>query len=716
MISLDRHLSVRTKLLIFLCVVSLAPLLLSSHVINRLGGSSFRQLLDLQVRDGLDQVERSFSIFEERLQSEVSGVAHWDDLSNYFRTGDPDWIRANLENWVPQNYNLDYFALCSPQGEVLHRWSATGESYEGLSDPLFDQSNEKQSGWLSTPKDLFLLAKNDILDGERQLGTLVFGRRLTHRFLLDVKTDNDSNLLIYYGGRLLATTDTVTSLPMVDPSTIFAEMVSRNGHYSFEVPDQNRIVGFRNLKNLAGTEIATLGVSANQSPAMFIQEAVQDILYNFGIPLLVLVLLAALILGLWIEKPIRALSQTMEAIRRTGNLSRRAPTVGGGEISTMSNTFNQMLEQLKKQHEELMTFQTMILTMKEGVLIEDANHKIIYMNPRMEEMLGISGDEGYQESELELDRMITTKGQRITDDRGFFTDEVEWIKPNGRRIQAIKTTGRIEEEEKSNYQILSTFVDVTERNELEIELIEASRMAFLGLFSQGVLHNISNPINSILGFSSLLCKKNENAEIPQRIHTEAMRITEQVSVLGRRWHRTGTRKEELLNLNEIIRDELKFLEADLFYKHNVEKQFKLNPNLPGIYGSYGDFSHALINIIINSLEALQDSPIHKITITTDYTDKEIRLEIEDSGVGIPEEIQKKIFLPFFSTKRRDSKDGILTGAGLGLAITRKVLEPYNVSFEIHSNVGEGTLMVLHIPLKNTRTIKAEVEHNARVQI
>jgi len=77
---------------------------------------------------------------------------------------------------------------------------------------------------------------------------------------------------------------------------------------------------------------------------------------------------------------------------------------------------------------------------------------------------------------------------------------------------------------------------------------------------------------------------------------------------------------------------------------------------------------------------------------------------------------KKIFLPFFSTKRRDSKDGILTGAGLGLAITRKVLEPYNVSFEIHSNVGEGTLMVLHIPLKNTRTIKAEVEHNARVQI
>jgi signal transduction histidine kinase len=144
----------------------------------------------------------------------------------------------------------------------------------------------------------------------------------------------------------------------------------------------------------------------------------------------------------------------------------------------------------------------------------------------------------------------------------------------------------------------------------------------------------------------------------------------------------------------------------LFYKHNIEKSFELDPNLRAIPGSYGDFSHALLNIIINSIDALLDSPVRKLTIRSKYTEREIRLEVEDTGVGIALEDINKIFLPFFSTKNRHRKDGIPSGAGLGLAIARKVLEPYNVRFEVHSQMGSGTLMILHIPVEPAD----EVEH------
>lgn len=691
--------TVRAKLFVFLCAVSLIPLLMASRVLISLGGRSTRTLAELQAREGVEEALSSLRLAQNHLWEGAKTVAAWADLSTFIKQPNSEWAAGQLASWVPQSYKLDYLAICDSIGKLLYEWHSSSAAQAPILDSLFSLPDSAQSGWISTQKDLYLAARGEVFDQGDKIGLLVFARRLTHNFLLDAKTGRGQEMAVYYGDRLLATTDTSATSPFIDPQEIFPNLVLRNEAYLYHSAKGNRCIGIQSLRNMRGAEIAALGWTSSRTPSNFVQESIDKILLFFGVPLLLLILLAALALGLWIERPIRSLSFVMERIIHTGDLSQRAPVGGGGEIALMSGTFNQMLEQLSKQRDELLAFRTMILTMREGVLIEDSQRRAIYMNPRMEELLGIRIETaaGSWQPLVVSDR-ITSKRLISKDERGFATEEVVWQRPDGRRIQALKTTGALEDTQGKATGVLSTFVDVTERNELELELIQASRMAFLGVYSQGIIHNLNGPLNTVLGFSTLLCHSQPEAEIPQRINKDAQRMADLIARLAHRWQRTGGSQREALDLNEIIADEIRFLEADLFFKHNVEKLLELDAELPRIFGVYGDFSHAILNVLINSIEALSESPIHKIAVRTRRCDGEIQVEVEDTGVGISAEDLDRIFLPFFSTKNRERKEGIPSGAGLGLSIARKILEPYGVQFEVRSEARRGTTMILHIPI------------------
>jgi PAS domain S-box-containing protein len=705
----------RIKLIIFLCAVSLIPLLAITRALVVLGGRNARTLQEMQVSEGLEQASIELQSAQIRLAEGARAVAGWTDLTDFLQNPASHWPQANMEGWVPQSYKLDYLALCDHRDRCLYEWQSAPVIERDLLDTLRSVPDSVQYGLFTTSRDLYLLARSDVASSQGKAGTLIFGRRLSHALLMEIKAGRIPDLMVYYGGRIIATTDTSRAFFQMDPMIIFPRLEPRSDDYLYYAREQDRLIGFRPLKNTRGLEVAALGWTSSRTPAGLVKESINQLLTFFGLPLLGLVLLAAFVLGLWIERPIRILSKTMEGISRTGDLTRRASVGGGGEIASMSRTFNQMLEQLSRQREELLTFRTMILAMKEGVLIEDAARQVIYMNPRMEELLGVRYEPHHEgEEPMTLAERITFKRQILEDERGFATEEVEWRRPDGVRVQALKTSGRLEDPSGKLTGILSTFVDVTERNELELELIQASRMAFLGVYSQGIIHNLNGPLNTIMGFSSLLSRHQPDSEIPGRIHADAQRMADLITSLGRRWRRTGESRLEHLNLNEIIQEELSFLEADLFFKHNVDKALELDPKLPTVWGVYGDFSHALLNILVNAIEAMTESLIHKLTVRTGVSGEVIRVEIEDSGVGISSDDLDRIFLPFFSTKSRDCKDGIPSGAGLGLPIARKVMEPYGVRFEVRSDVRRGTTMILHIPLNPNQLAELERRNECEV--
>ncbi len=147
-----------------------------------------------------------------------------------------------------------------------------------------------------------------------------------------------------------------------------------------------------------------------------------------------------------------------------------------------------------------------------------------------------------------------------------------------------------------------------------------------------------------------------------------------------------------LDLNQVFQDELNLYQADLFYKHRVEKEFHLIPGLPPIHGRYVDFSQSFRNFVDNALEAMVDSSRRVLTVITLFQDNCRVVRIGDTGCGIPPSVQAHLFEPFFSTKGTIEKPR----AVLSLFMARRLLKPYGGDIMIESQPGQ-TWVTVYLP-------------------
>jgi len=231
------------------------------------------------------------------------------------------------------------------------------------------------------------------------------------------------------------------------------------------------------------------------------------------------------------------------------------------------------------------------------------------------------------------------------------------------------------------------------------QLVESQKLEQIGLLASGLAHNLKTPLGGIKGYAQLLALDNgETHEIKMILEeVEVMEgIIENLMVKSRRDHDT---KEEKINLNELINIELKFLNSNMFFKHQVKKKIDLDPNLPEIFGIYTHFSQVLMNIIGNGLDAMHDSDEKVLTIKTRHDDENIYIEVSDTGCGIPDEIKEDIFNPFFTTKPAPTEvhDNEPFGTGLGLSSANYFIHQYGGSISIDSKVGVGTKVTIQFP-------------------
>jgi len=218
--------------------------------------------------------------------------------------------------------------------------------------------------------------------------------------------------------------------------------------------------------------------------------------------------------------------------------------------------------------------------------------------------------------------------------------------------------------------------------------------------ASGIAHNINTPLMSIYGMAQLMKMKYPSQLELDDILAQVERVHQVVRNMMWKSRQEQDKSAQELDLSQLLCEELKFLEADLEYKHNVEKEFCLATDLPRIVGIYSDFSQAIMNIIRNALDAMWDRPVRKLRISTAPVGEDIAIEIEDTGCGIPPDKLDAIFTPFYTTKplvgnQRTSEP---TGTGLGLSIARRLLEPYGVRIHIESTVAVGTKFTLLVPI------------------
>lgn len=223
----------------------------------------------------------------------------------------------------------------------------------------------------------------------------------------------------------------------------------------------------------------------------------------------------------------------------------------------------------------------------------------------------------------------------------------------------------------------------------EDELRQSERLSLLGEMSAMMAHEIRNPLGSIKGAAEILSDKFEEGEEGYRYTEILTREVDRLNDVIDNFIRVGSIRKEPsvpVDVNELLADILFFFER-VASRKGIKIDVRHDPGLPRIKANPNQLRQVFMNLILNAFHAMSGGG--RLTITTAGSDSGIELNFRDTGVGIPEQTMARLFEPFYTTRE--------LGTGLGLTITRRIIEAHGGKIEIESEVGKGTSVRLVLP-------------------
>lgn len=246
--------------------------------------------------------------------------------------------------------------------------------------------------------------------------------------------------------------------------------------------------------------------------------------------------------------------------------------------------------------------------------------------------------------------------------------------------------------------ILGIARDITERRKMEEQMYHTERLASLGTMAAGVAHEINNPLAIILGFTEMLSEKvprdSEFYEILKTMEKQGLNAQRIVSNLLS-FARFSEPKEEEVDIKENIEAVLA-VEGNTLSLNNIFVERDMVDPLPKVKGDPGELQQVFFNMISNSISAMKEGGILKISARTADSGRNVEIGISDTGSGIKKENRAKIFDPFFTTKK------VGEGTGLGLTISYALISKHggNISFETKTKEESeetGTTFIVSLP-------------------
>ncbi|MFN9069224.1 MAG: two-component system sensor histidine kinase NtrB [Bdellovibrionales bacterium] len=310
-----------------------------------------------------------------------------------------------------------------------------------------------------------------------------------------------------------------------------------------------------------------------------------------------------------------------------------------------------------------------------GVLVMSEMGDILEKNPIFEKLY---------EKDLDLKYLFSRIREEKTDQFTYRVKLADQVK------DYIIRSRRLEFSSRTYWMML--IEDVTQARRMEEDLKQKEKLAAIGTLAAGIAHEIRNPLAGMSGSVELLSLK-PNTEEDQKLFKIILREIDRLNRLITEFldfSRPSAPVSDKVSLTQTVQLVLSSIEMskDKPAKLSLETQV-----LPEAYilGSADKLKQALLNIIINSLQAMKDveKPSLKITLKNGLQARTWELIIEDNGMGMSETTRTKMFEPFHTTKPK--------GTGLGLAITHKILEAHHAQVVVSSEVGKGTVFSLIFP-------------------
>ncbi len=286
--------------------------------------------------------------------------------------------------------------------------------------------------------------------------------------------------------------------------------------------------------------------------------------------------------------------------------------------------------------------------------------------------------------------------RKIQDELKEYTEELEkLVQKRTQQLESVNVELKSQnsELELNKFELEATLEDL---KKTQNRLVQAEKMASLGVLSAGIGHEINNPLNFILGGVKGLTNELEKGSkslaektkpFVEVINEGVGRASQIVKSLGHFSHQGGA-MDDHVDLHDIVENCLVILSNKL--KNHIVIKKEYGGDLPAIRGSSGKLHQVFLNVLSNAADAIKDEG--EITIRSKIKSKTVEFEIQDSGIGIPKDNLSKVLDPFFTTKAPGE------GTGLGLFITHSILEEHNGTLEIQSVVNDGTKIFIRLPL------------------
>lgn len=384
---------------------------------------------------------------------------------------------------------------------------------------------------------------------------------------------------------------------------------------------------------------------------------------------------------------------------------------------------------LQTANEQLHEAHTRFTTVLDGIdsciyVVDMENYEILYLNKKSKDLIpaGAEGKLCYKYLKKEnfpclyckIPEMLTSS---VSASQGvvweFYDDDSQRWTLHREKIVSWPSVGLAK---------LTIATDITaikkaeeEREKMQKSLQQAQKMEAVGVLAGSVAHDLNNILSGIVSYPDLLlADKSLKEELRKPLLTiqaagkKAAAIVTDLLTLARR----GLKIDETVDLGRIVREYRESAECNALLKRHAKVKI-VAPDPPGsftVMGSSAHLSNVLMNIVTNAVEAMPEGGTITIalkvqTLTTrpegwsswragDY----VRLSVTDTGIGIPDELQKKIFDPFFSGKKLSH-----SGTGLGLAIVWGTVIDHHGAVSVESEEGKGTTFHIHLPVKDTHT-------------
>ena len=584
-------------------------------------------------------------------------------------------------------------------GTDLSTWHIVAQILAGRVDRLGD----KFVILVKEPSGYVFYTGGPVRYEDQVVGAILVGTYLDE-FLAEIKQETLADVTFYNNqGQVLATTfrgggEQVKDIFEVTPA-FCQSIVARPDetfHHSLALYGRPYEIAYGPLQ----IRESLLGIFSVALPSTFIVQKAATSRLQFGL-LFTSAMVLVLIIGYFISRriivPIIRLVRTSRAVA-AGDLSQQTGIRRGDEIGILASSFDQMTQSLRERtrqlEEEATKVRAILESIADGVIVEDRSGQIIMMNPAAARILG-SVSEGFPVHPIRELPVVHAKGESSSAD----SSEDRRFEAGGKVISAreapVTTKDGIE------LGKVVVFRDIT--REVEVDRLKDE-------FIENVSHELRTPLTSIKGYSDLLMLTAEDKLDKQQRKSLGyinQRSSQLLTMIGELLDMTDIAAGTLgLDLAFTSLDELILEVMDSWRERIEEKQLtaivQLPDDLPQVLVDRDRVKRVLYNLISNACNYTM--PAGNITVTTYIDGDKVRVDVEDTGVGISKPDQSRLFTRFF--RAREVPHDNVRGAGLGLYMARALIEAHGERIWLErSKPGEGSVFSFTLPIAENQESK-----------